>query len=74
MRFMECTPGITEPNLTAEPLGTEAEMTAGPADYNPFEDTRQPATGRGDADARQPFGGVDEPTDDVELPRFDPLG
>jgi len=31
------TAGITEPNLTAEPLGTEGEMTPGPDDQNPSE-------------------------------------
>lgn len=39
--LMRPTPGITEPNLTAEPLGTEAEMTPGPDDINPFRSERE---------------------------------
>jgi hypothetical protein len=36
--MMRPTPGITEPKLTADPLGTEGELTPGPDDYNPFDD------------------------------------
>lgn len=41
--LMSASPGITEPNLTAEPLGTEGEMTPGPDHINPFrsEEERQ---------------------------------
>lgn len=42
------TVGITEPNLTAEPLGTEGEMTPGPDDENPYETgerAKQPTLG-----------------------------
>jgi len=35
------TPGITEPNLTPEPLGSEGEMTQGPDDLNPFRSERE---------------------------------
>jgi len=31
------TPGITTPNLTAEPLGTAGEMTPGPDELDPYE-------------------------------------
>lgn len=31
------TAGITEPDMTPEPLGTEGEMTPGPDDENPYE-------------------------------------
>lgn len=34
--LMHCSPGVTEPMLTAEPLGTEGEMTPGPDDINPY--------------------------------------
>jgi hypothetical protein len=36
------TPGITEPKFTMDPIGTEAEMTEGPMDYNPYEDGTPP--------------------------------
>jgi len=32
------TVGVTEPNLTRDPLGTEGEMTPGPDDRNPYEE------------------------------------
>lgn len=32
------TPGITDPMLSAEPLGTEGELTPGPDDYVPYDD------------------------------------
>jgi len=34
---MRATLGITEPNFTRDPLGTEGEMTEGPDDENPYE-------------------------------------
>jgi hypothetical protein len=36
--LMQATPGLTYPNITKEPLGTEGELTPGPDDLNPFED------------------------------------
>ena len=39
------TVGITEPNFARDPLGTEAEMTPGPNDRNPYDEgdiERQP--------------------------------
>jgi len=36
--LMQATPGLTYPNITKEPLGTEGELTAGPDSLNPFED------------------------------------
>jgi hypothetical protein len=37
----QATPGLTPQTLTKDPLGTEAEMTPGPDDYNPYEDHAQ---------------------------------
>lgn len=34
--LMATTPGITEKRFTQDPLGTEAELTDGPDDANPF--------------------------------------
>jgi len=34
--LMQATPGITEKRFTADPLGTEGELTPGPDDANPF--------------------------------------
>jgi hypothetical protein len=34
--LMHVTAGITEPNLSAEPLATEAEATTGPNHINPY--------------------------------------
>ena len=43
------TPGITIPRFSADPLGTEAELTDGPDDYNPYEDaSRRHNPTRGD--------------------------
>jgi len=39
--FMQVTPGITEPELTELPLGTEAELTPGPNDVNPFRSEQE---------------------------------
>lgn len=36
--IMLATPGVTEPNLSAEPLATEGEATPGADDYVPFDD------------------------------------
>lgn len=30
--------GVTMPNLSVEPLATEGEATAGPDDYNPYDE------------------------------------
>jgi len=35
---MQATLGMTEPNLTRDPLGTEGEMTPGPDDRNPYDE------------------------------------
>lgn len=32
------TPGITDPLMSREPLGTEGELTDGPDDYVPYDD------------------------------------
>lgn len=40
-RFMQTTPGITEPRLTKDPLGTEGELTPGPDDINPFRSVEE---------------------------------
>lgn len=44
--------GMTVMQLSREPLATEGEATAGPDDYNPFEDpsVEMPAAGGLDAD------------------------
>jgi hypothetical protein len=34
--LMQTTPGITKMEFTQDPLGTEAELTSGPNDMNPF--------------------------------------
>lgn len=34
--LMMTTPGITQMEFTKDPLGTEAELTSGPNDMNPF--------------------------------------
>jgi len=36
LTLMQTTPGITCKRFTADPLGTEGEMTAGPDDQNPY--------------------------------------
>jgi hypothetical protein len=38
---MQCNPGITTPNLTAEPLGTEGELTEGPDHINPYRSVQE---------------------------------
>lgn len=58
--YMVTTTGITKPELTAEPLGTEGEMTPGPDDWNPYDEEvgkqglrrleRERARGVGDSD------------------------
>jgi len=56
------TAGITEPNLTPEPLGTEGEMTPGPDDENPYD--------TGDTDSQiqlPPFIGAESPLGGGEL-------
>jgi len=35
------TPGTTSVNLSPTPLGTEAELTPGPDDENPFEEAQE---------------------------------
>jgi len=60
------TPGITIPNFSSDPLGTEAELTPGPNDVNPYETASQ---------RRDPTQGADPYTfDDVDpqLPDPDP--
>jgi len=39
--LMLTTPGITEKKLTANPLGLESEMTAGPSDVNPYRSVQE---------------------------------
>jgi len=39
--YMRCTVGITEPNFTTDPLGTEGEMTIGPDEINPFRSAEE---------------------------------
>jgi hypothetical protein len=73
MRFMECTPGITEANLTSDPLGTEGEMTPGPDDYNPYEDGAD-VPEVGDSGPEMPgFDGPNAGTGGVDLPSLDPF-
>jgi len=65
------TAGITEPNLTAEPLGTEGEMTPGPDDENPYEtgDTDKQAELPPLLGERAPLGGgevVDEMAEEAD--------
>jgi len=36
--FNRVTPGITQANLSVDPLATEAESTPGDSEYNPFDD------------------------------------
>jgi len=43
MDFGFATPGITQPNFSADPLGTEGEMTPGPDKQNPFEEAQERA-------------------------------
>lgn len=38
---MKTTPGITTPNLTAEPLGTEGELSEGPDHLNPHRSVQE---------------------------------
>lgn len=72
------TPGITRKKLTRDPLGTEAELTAGPDDFNPYETAskrRQPTQGADpftfdDVAPREPPEVVGQPT--LPEPRFDP--
>jgi len=42
--FMQATPGITEPHLSRDPLGTEGEMSDGPDDVSPFDSFNRSAT------------------------------
>lgn len=63
------TVGITVPNLTAEPLGTEGEMTPGPDDENPYEtgETGKQPTLAPLLGGREPAADtVDDVTDDAE--------
>lgn len=46
--FMQATPGITEPHLSRDPLGTEGEMTSGPDAESPFDRFNQSATAKVD--------------------------
>lgn len=39
--LMQTTPGITQMEFTAEPLGTEGELTSGPNDANPFRSAEE---------------------------------
>jgi hypothetical protein len=39
--LMQTTPGITRKRFCRDPLGTEAEMTSGPADMNPFRSAEE---------------------------------
>lgn len=61
MTFMRVTEGITEPHFTMDPLGTEAEMTPGPDDQNPYDDGED-------------FGGTAEPDLPPFLSDDAPLG
>jgi hypothetical protein len=38
---MRVTVGITEPNFTQDPLGTEGEMSVGPDSINPFRSAEE---------------------------------
>jgi hypothetical protein len=39
--LMQCNPGVTYPNLSREPLGTEGELTEGPDHLNPYRSERE---------------------------------
>ena len=39
--LMKTTPGITTPNLTLEPLGTEGELSEGPDHINPHRSVQE---------------------------------
>ena len=39
--LMHTSPGITEPNITRHPIGTEGEMTKGPDRVNPFRSVEE---------------------------------
>jgi hypothetical protein len=39
--LMKTTPGITAPNLTLEPLGTEGELSEGPDHINPHRSVQE---------------------------------
>jgi len=39
--LMHVTPGVTIPNISAEPLATEGEMSEGPARINPWRSERE---------------------------------
>jgi hypothetical protein len=39
--LMRTTPGITEKRFSADPLGTEGELTDGPDDVNPFRSAEE---------------------------------
>jgi len=39
--LMGTTPGITEKRFTADPLGTEGELSPGPDDKNPFRSAEE---------------------------------
>lgn len=64
MDFMQCTPGITTPSLSREPLGTEGELTPGPDDENPYEDELNRVEQRG-------FTLKEDPTTDPDPYVFD---
>lgn len=69
---MKPTPGITEPALSKHPLGTESEMTEGPDDYNPFDDSGNRAN-RDPTQDPDPFvfDDVSDAIGDVNLPAPD---
>jgi len=54
--------GITPMPLSAAPLATEGEATAGPDDYNPFEDIDRSATAE------------EAPTEGADPYSFDDIG
>jgi hypothetical protein len=39
--YMKASVGITEPNFTQDPLGTEGEMSVGPDSINPFRSAEE---------------------------------
>lgn len=86
--YSRFTPGITIPNFSADPLGTEGEMTPGPDDLNPAVDPdardeierikakQKEYAKRDDKIVRTvPFGGFDsDPSEEPNPYLFDDIG
>lgn len=73
---MQPTPGITDPKLCVHPLGTEAELTPGPNDYNPYDDVEDsqgiPHPFDNDRDTQRDVEAFHEETqDEPAMPEFD---